>query len=123
MSKQRLKYQRLEVFYPAGTTAGNKKDHSIVLDAEMDRVVGVALYSINDAGIEFRLGLSDNSGDIQEPTHFHDFLDRGLGDYYARKKPLDFEARGRKVTLNVEILSTLGDDLRFDLVFILKNDE
>lgn len=123
MSKQRLKYQRLEVSYPSGTTPGNKKDHSIVLDAEMDRVVGIALYPIGSVSEDFRLGLTDNSGEIQEPTHYKDFTDQGFGDYYARKKPMDLEARGRKVTLNVEILNTLSAELRFDLVFILKNND
>ncbi len=124
MAKQNIKYQRLEVSYPDTTTAGNKKDHSIVLDPEMDKVVGIAMYPIADGGVNaIRLGLSDQSGEIQEPTHQDDWIDKGYGDYYNRKKPMDLGARGRKVSVNVEIPEDLYDELKFDLVFILKNNE
>ena len=122
MAKQNIKYQRLEVFYPDGTLAGSKKDHEIILDSEMDKVVGIAMYPISDGGVSaIRLGLTDNSGEIQEPTHQDDWIDKGFGDYYNRKKPMDIEAKGRKVKLTVEIPEDLLDDLKFDLVFILKN--
>jgi len=65
MANQNIKYQRLEVSYPNGTTAGVKKDHSIVLDPAMDKVVGIAMYPIADGGVSaIRLGLSDNSGEM-----------------------------------------------------------
>ncbi len=124
MAKQNIKYQRLEISYPNGTTAGNKKDHSIVLDPAMDKVVGIAMYPISDGGVDaIRLGLSDHSGEIQEPTHQDDWIDKGYGDYYNRKKPMDLEANGKPVTANVEIPSDLTADLKFDLVFILKNNQ
>ena len=124
MAKQNIKYQRLEVSYPIGTTAGNKKDHIIFLDSEMDKLVGVAMYPIADGGVSaIRLGLGDNSGDIQEPTHQDDWIDKGFGDYYNRKKPMDLGARGRKITANIEIPEELISELKFDLVFILKNNE
>ena len=124
MAKQNIKYQRLEVSYPTGTTAGNKKDHIIYLDNEMNKLVGVAMYPIADGGVSaIRLGLGDQSGDIQEPTHQDDWIDKGFGDYYNRKKPMDLEAGGKKITANVEIPSTLTSELKFDLVFILKNNE
>jgi len=123
MANQNIKYQRLEVSYPNGTTAGVKKDHSIVLDPAMDKVVGIAMYPIADGGVSaIRLGLSDNSGEIQEPTHQDDWIDKGFGDYYNRKKPMDLEAKGRPVTVAVEIPEDLTGDLKFDLVFILKNN-
>lgn len=123
MSKQNIKYQRLEVTYPTGTTAGTKTDHELTLDTEMDSVVGIAMYPILDGGVSaVRLGLRDNSGEIQEPTHQDDWIDKGFGDYYNRKKPLDIEAKGRKVKVSVEIPANLTSDLKFDLVFILKNN-
>lgn len=124
MAKQNIKYQRLEITYPNGTVAGSKKNHELILDGEMDRVVGIAMYPISDGGIEnIRLGLTDNSGEIQEPTHQDDWIDKGFGDYYARKKPMDIEARGRKITVTVELPENLTADLKFDMVFILKNNE
>ncbi|AUS04383.1 hypothetical protein [Pseudotamlana carrageenivorans] len=118
-----VKYQRLEVKYPIGTTAGTKRDNEITLDPEMDRVVGVAMYPISDGGVTaIRLGLRDSSGEIQEPTHEDDFIDKGFGGYYERKKPLDVEARGRKMYVSVEIPADLTAELAFDLVFVLKND-
>jgi len=123
MSKQNIKYQRLEVAYPNGTTAGTKTDHELTLDTEMDSVVGIAMYPITDGGVSaVRLGLRDNSGEIQEPTHQDDWIDKGFGDYYNRKKPLDIEAKGRKIKVSVEIPAILTSDLKFDLVFILKNN-
>ncbi|OBQ52871.1 hypothetical protein JJL45_09185 [Tamlana sp. s12] len=118
-----VKYQRLTIIYPTGTSAGSKRDNEIILDPEMSKAVGVAMYSISNGGIgAVRLGLRDNSGEIQEPTHQDDFIDKGYGDYYARKKPLDIEARGRKVYVTVEIPEVLTSALSFDLVFVLKND-
>lgn len=123
MAKQNIKYQRLEISYPNGTTAGNKKDHELILDSEMDKVVGIAMYPISDGGVSaIRIGLTDNSGEIQEPTHQDDWIDKGFGDYYNRKKPMDIEAKGRKVKVAVEIPANLTADLKFDLVFILKNN-
>ncbi len=121
--KQNIKYQRLEVTYPTGTTAGTKTDHELTLDTEMETVVGIAMYPITDGGVSaIRLGLRDNSGEIQEPTHQDDWIDKGYGDYYNRKKPLDIEAKGRKIKVSTEIPATLTSDLKFDLVFILKNN-
>jgi len=123
MAKQNIKYQRLEISYSNGTTAGNKKDHELILDSEMDKVVGIAMYPISDGGVSaIRLGLTDNSGEIQEPTHQDDWIDKGFGDYYNRKKPMDIEAKGRKIKVAVEIPTNLISDLKFDLVFILKNN-
>jgi len=123
MAKQNIKYQRLEISYPNGTTAGNKKDHELILDSEMDKVVGIAMYPISDGGVSaIRIGLTDNSGEIQEPTHQDDWIDKGFGDYYNRKKPMDIEAKGRKLKVAVEIPADLTADLKFDLVFILKNN-
>ena len=123
MAKQNIKYQRLEISYPNGTTAGNKKDHELILDSEMDKVVGIAMYPISDGGVlAIRLGLTDNSGEIQEPTHQDDWIDKGFGDYYNRKKPMDIEAKGRKIKVALEIPTNLTSDLKFDLVFILKNN-
>jgi len=123
MAKQNIKYQRLEISYPNGTTAGNKKDYELILDSEMDKVVGIAMYPISDGGVSaIRLGLTDNSGEIQEPTHQDDWIDKGFGDYYNRKKPMDIEAKGRKIKVAVEIPTNLISDLKFDLVFILKNN-
>jgi len=123
MAKQNIKYQRLEISYPNGTTAGNKKDHELILDSEMDKVVGIAMYPISDGGVSaIRIGLTDNSGEIQEPTHQDDWIDKGFGDYYNRKKPMDIEAKGRKIKVAVEIPTNLTSDLKFDLVFILKNN-
>lgn len=120
----KLKYQTLEVSYPTGTTAGFKKDHEIVLDTEMKRVVGVALYPISDGGVApVRIGLSDQSGEIQAPTHQDDWTDKGSGDYYDRKKPMDIEANGRTVKLTVDIPAELTKDLKFDFVFILQNKD
>ena len=119
----KLKYQRLEVAYPSGTTAGEKTDHDITLDIQMDRVVAVAMYPIADGGVDpVRVGLKDPSGEIQEPTHQDDWIDKGSGDYYGRKKPMDFEARGRKVKLTVDIPAELTAELKFDFVFMMKND-
>jgi len=121
--KQNIKYQRLEVNYPNGTTSGTKTDHELTLDTEMESVVGIAMYPITDGGVTaIRLGLRDNSGEIQEPTHQDDWIDKGFGDYYNRKKPLDIEAKGRKIKVSVEIPVVLTSDLKFDLVFILKNN-
>ena len=121
--KKNIKYQRLEIAYPSGTTAGVKNDNEIVLDTEMDKVVGVAMYPISDGGVgAVRLGLRDNSGEIQELTHQDDYIDKGYGDYYARKKPLDVEARGRKIKVSTEIPDELTSELKFDLVFILKKN-
>ena len=123
MAKQNIKYQRLEVNYPIGTTTGIKTDHELTLDTEMESVVGIAMYPISDGGVSaIRLGLRDNSGEVQEPTHQDDWIDKGFGDYYNRKKPLDIEAKGRKVKVSVEIPAILTSDLKFDLVFILKNN-
>jgi len=36
---------------------------------------------------------------------------------------MDLEAKGRPVTVAVEIPEDLSSDLKFDLVFILKNNE
>lgn len=122
MAKQNIKYQRLEVSYPNGTTAGYKKDHKITLDSQMDKVVGIAMYPIADGGVDpIRLGLSNHNTDIQEPTHQDDWIDKGFGDYYNRKKPMDIEAGGREITVTVDIPTDLTADLKFDLVFILKN--
>ena len=123
MARQNIKYQRLEVSYPAGTTAGLRKDNIVILDPEMDKAVGIAMYPITDGGIDaVRIGMTDPSGEVQEPTHQDDWTDKGYGDYYNRKKPLDIEARGRKITIAVDIPGTLQSDLKFDLVFILKNN-
>lgn len=123
MSKQNIKYQRLEIAYATGVTAGLKTDHEIILDSEMQKVVGVAMYPISDGGVSsIRIGLRNNSGEIQEPTHQDDYIDKGFGDYYNRKKPLDIEANGQRLKISVEIPADLTADLKFDLVFILKND-
>jgi len=124
MARQNLKYQRLEVIFPTGTTEGVKKTHEIVLDSQMNRCVAVAMYPIADGGVDaVRIGMSDPSGEIQEPTHQDDWIDKGQGDYYARKKPMDIEAEGRTVKVAVDIPAELTADLKFDLVFILKNNQ
>lgn len=118
MSK--LKYQRIEVVYPSGTTAGQKTNNNIILDPEMEKAVGIAMYPISNGGVDaVRVGLRDQSGEIQEPTHQDDWIDKGFGSYYDRKKPLDVDAKGRKVTITVDIPEDLTSDLKFDLVFIL----
>lgn len=120
---ENVKFQRLEVVYPVGTKAGSKKNNKIILDSEMDLVVGVAMYPINAGGVgAVRIGLRDQSGEIQEPTHEDDFIDRGFGDYYSRKKPLYIQAKGRELNVSVEIPADLTEELSFDLVFILKNN-
>ena len=119
----KIKYQRLEIVYPAGTTAGVKRDNEIVLDPEMSKAVAVAMYPIATGGVNaVRLGLKDSSGEIQEPTHQDDFIDKGHGNYYERKKPLDIVAGGRKLYVAVDIPEALTETLSFDLVFVLKND-
>lgn len=123
MAKQNIKYQRLEISYPAATTAGEKKDHEIILDSVMDKVVGIAMYPISDGGVApIRIGLTDPSGEVQEPTHQDDWIDKGYGSYYDRKKPMDIVAKGRKVTVSVDIPAVLASELKFDLVFILRNN-
>lgn len=122
MSK--LKYQRLEVVYPAGTTAGEKSDHQITLDNTMKNCVAVAMYPIADGGIDpVRIGVRDLSGVVQEPTHQNDYIDNGFGDFYGRKKPMGIPAEGNKITLVVDIPEVLASDLKFDFVFILQNED
>ena len=120
----KIKYQTLEVSYPSGTSAGFKKDHEIVLDSQMQRVVGVAMYPISDGGVApVRIGISDTISDIQTPTHQDDYIDKGHGGYYDRKKPVDIEANGKTVKLTVDIPAELTADLKFDFVFILQNQD
>lgn len=120
---QNVKYQRVEVVYPTGTAAGLKNDVEITLDPEMGKAIAIAMYPIKDGGVApVRIGLRDQAGLIQEPTHQDDYIDKGMGGYYDRKKPLDIVAGGRKVHIAVDIPEVLASELSFDLVFMLANN-
>lgn len=116
-----VKYQTEQITIPSGTIAGIQSIRR-TLDNSMDRVVGVRVFVLSNAGagINWRIGLKDDDTVFQHPTHWEDWVSSNAVPYKDAYKEFDIPARSNQVEVQLQFLANTTQALLIDVVFKLE---
>lgn len=115
--------QTLAIVLAIGTAAG-KRAFYIDLDSEYKNCRG--FYVIRNSGTDYtKVEVKDSAGkSIVAPvniTHLTVANSVKIADRFFTETP--FEAKGKKVTVNLEIFANTAVEQNFDVVFLLDNQD
>ncbi|WP_020534041.1 hypothetical protein [Flexithrix dorotheae] len=119
--KRLIKYQKKEIIFPVGTTAGVKTE-SVDFDRAYQLCDGVTVYERAGGGVPFwELGLSDDDlGTYVDTVESKFFKDQGRDERFLE---VSIANNKRPIRISVNIPEVLTSDLKFQMIFRLKNTE
>ena len=107
-------------------TAGtNSLAGTINLDSKFKRCVGIKVVPIDNGGLtQYDIKIQHPELSERDPVDYRDWNVSSGQNYRATFKPLDISAAGAKVDVWVtNRLSSLTGTLRFQVIYLLSNEE
>ncbi len=119
--KRLIKYQKKEVVFPSGTTAGVKTE-SVDFDRAYQLCDGVLVYERENGGVPYwELGLSDDDlGTYVDTVDSNFFKDKTRNERFLQ---VSIANNKRPIRISLNLPENLTADLKFQMIFRLKNTD